>query len=106
MCGTATITQPSNPDNRHTHVSVVSGATLDAAAVMKVNMDVKALINGSMATMDFTVPADGPMGMATHTHKFHLEAAQVATLKAGGMVTGIKTTMDEQHDHTYTITCA
>src|SRR5262249_51864410 len=105
-CGTVMISQPSNPMNRHTHVSVVSGATLDAAAVTKLTMDLKTLINGSMATMEFTVPADGPTGMATHTHKITLMAAQVTTLKGGGMVTGVMSTTDEQHNHVYTIACS
>jgi len=51
------------------------------------------------------VPKDGPS--PGHTHTFTLTAAQVTTLKGGGMVTGITTATDATgHTHTYTIACA
>jgi hypothetical protein len=64
-------------------------------------MDLKTLINGTMATMAFTLPMD-----AGHDHKITLSAEQVTTLKGGGMVTGIMSTNDMSHTHTYTIGCS
>lgn len=92
MCGTASIMHTS--DNPHTHIP--SDATM-------LKMNLKMLINGNMSTMMFTLPKDG-LGQG-HVHTITLTAAQVTTLKGGGMVTGIKSSMDEAHDHTYTISC-
>lgn len=86
--------QTATTGDGHTHIPT------DATDLMKLKMDLKSLINGNMSTMAFTVPPDAPAG---HTHKFTLTAAQVTTLKANGMVTGVIT--DGQHTHTYTITC-
>lgn len=93
MCGTASIMQTSA--EQHDHIPA-DPATLKA--------DLKTLINGATATMKFTVPSDGQGG--GHTHTFSLTAAQVTTLKGGGMVTMIKTDTDAtNHTHTYTIGC-
>ncbi len=104
-CGTVTITQPSNPSSQHTHVSVVTGTILTATDVTKLKTDLAAHINGSMATMEFTLPADGPTAPG-HTHKITLTATEVTTLLGGGMVTGKVSTTDASHSHTYTIGCS
>lgn len=102
MCGTASIMQTSNEP--HDHIPS-DPATLKA--------DLKALINGATATMEFTVPSDTGQNGA-HVHKIKLSAQQVAMLKGGGMVTGVVTFDTTQgegthatgHTHTYTISCA
>jgi hypothetical protein len=99
MCGTANIMHTSA--NQHTHIPA------DAA---QLKMGLKTHINGAMSSMEFTVPGDG---QGNHVHKFKLTAAQVTTLKGGGMVTGVITfdTMEGEathatgHTHTYTLSC-
>jgi len=96
MCGSAGISQTATTSTGpHTHIPT------DATALMQLKMDLKTLINGTMSTMDFTLPMD-----VGHTHKIKLTAEQVTTLKGGGTVMGILSTTDNSHSHTYSITCA
>jgi hypothetical protein len=60
-------------------------------------------INGAMSTMAFTLPSDGQGAGHIHTLTFTMQ--EVMMLKGGGMITGKKSSMDSQHDHTYTIGC-
>jgi hypothetical protein len=93
MCGTANIMQTSA--EQHDHIP---------ADPTQLKMDLKMLINGNMATMEFTLPGEG---QGNHTHKLKLTAEQVTTLKGGGMITGKVTEADATgHTHTYTISCA
>lgn len=89
MCGTANIVHTSN--NTHTHIPGDSA---------QLKMSLKTLINGTMSTMEFTLPDDGG-----HVHKITLTAQQVTTLKGGGMVPGVESTTDGGHKHTYTLSC-
>jgi hypothetical protein len=89
MCGTASITHTST-DEDHSHIPADS-------TMLKMNL--KTFINTAVAdTTEFTVPGN-------HTHKFKLTAQQITTLKGGGMVTGVVTSTDSNHSHTYTISC-
>jgi hypothetical protein len=59
-------------------------------------------VNGATATMAFTLPMDGnPM----HMHTITLTQQQVDTLRGGGSVTGVVSSTDSMHSHTYTISC-
>lgn len=96
MCGTANIAHTACSSGcQHTHVE-------DAVKAMLV-MNLKAHINGAMATMAFTLPSAGPNG--GHTHTLTFTAQQITTLKGGGMVTGVVSSNDGNHTHTYTVSC-
>jgi len=92
MCGTASIMQTSNEPHDH----IPNDPT-------QLKADLKMLINGASATMEFTLPNENG-----HVHKITLTAAQVTMLKGGGMVTGVTSTSDGQpaHTHVYTIGCS
>lgn len=92
MCGTVSIMQTSN--EMHDHIP-------DDPTMLKA--DLKMLINGNMATMAFTLPKDGMAPGHTHTLTFTMD--EIMKLKSGMMITGKKSSMDSQHDHTYTIGC-
>ncbi len=57
-------------------------------------------INGAMATMPFTLPDD-----QMHTHTITLTQVQVDTLRSGGTATGVVSSNESMHTHTYTIEC-
>ena len=97
------------------YFSFATGSEVIPADPATLKTNIKMLINNTaanMASAEFTVPSDGQGG--GHVHKFKLTAAQVTTLKGGGMVTGIVTydttegeaTHATGHTHTYTIACA
>jgi len=106
MCGTATIAQTAITPSGLSHTHVTMSTVLTAAAVTKLKDDLKAHINGSTATMKFTLPSDGPSAPG-HVHTITLTAAEVTTLLAKGTVTGKANDSDSTgHTHTYTIGCA
>jgi hypothetical protein len=92
MCGTVSIMQTST--EMHDHIP-------PDATMLKA--DLKMHINGTTATMAFTLPSDG---MPAHTHTLTLTMPEVMMLKGGGMITGKKSSNDSNHDHTYTIGCS
>jgi hypothetical protein len=94
MCGSVSmISQTSSEPHDH----ILADQTM-------LKMDLKTFINMAVADVtEFTVPNEGQG--AGHTHKLKLTAQQLASLKGGGMATGVKTSMDENHTHTYTIVC-
>ena len=86
----------------HTSTTVPHDHIPADEAMLKMNL--KTFINMAVAdTTEFTVPSDGVGG--GHIHKFKLTSQQITMLKGGGMVTGIVTTEDDDHTHTYTISC-
>lgn len=91
MCGSVSIMQTSAEP--HDHIP-------DDPTMLKA--DLKMLINGNMSTMEFALPMDNPNN---HSHKLVLTVQEVMTLKANGMITGKKSSFDNNHDHTYTIGC-
>jgi hypothetical protein len=93
MCGTVgTLMHTSNTP--HTHIP--ANAT-DLKAALKMH------INGAMSTMAFMLPSDG---QPAHIHTITFTVPEVMMLKGGGMITGKKSSMDSNHDHTYTIGCS
>jgi hypothetical protein len=69
----------------HTHTVTVNAATLNA-------------------TTSQTLTTSSAGAGAGHTHMVTLTAANLATLRGGGMV-DVPSTNDSQHTHTYRIRC-
>jgi len=75
-----------NPDQTgHTHTVMVPEATLNA-------------------TTDQTFTTS-PGGTDAHTHMITLTAANLATIKAGGSVASVPSTVTDSHMHTYAVSC-
>jgi hypothetical protein len=84
------------PATGHTHIPMgAAGETfLEALA---------AHINGPMATMPFTQPADG-MG-TPHTHEITFTQQEITMLRGGGTVTRTTDSDDTMHTHTWELSC-
>ena len=75
-----------NPDQTgHTHTVTVPEATLNA-------------------TTDQTFTTS-PGGTDAHTHMITLTVANLATIKAGGSVPTVPSTVTDSHMHTYAVSC-
>jgi hypothetical protein len=75
-----------NPDQTgHTHTVTVAAATLTATT-----------------DQTFTTSAGGTDG---HTHMITLTVANLATIKAGGSVPMVPSTMTDAHVHSYAVSC-
>jgi hypothetical protein len=83
MCTTSSVMQT---DNSHQHTLVITAA----------------VINSTMASMTFTTGVTNG-----HSHKFTVSAADFATLRTGGALTNVSTTVPDPagHSHTYTVHC-